>query len=145
MSLAISNLSASTSPLSVSPPSNVAQVKASPVSFTVTPRDISFQVITKEELETLTAGKASPLHAATPTLHFIALLTFTIATILVVGGIYLAFSEKPSETDFEVFGNTFSSTSIGLAMAFLGACMFPAVIRRLIKCIEHLASIGKGF
>jgi len=60
---------------------------------------------------------------------------------LVLGGIALAYMDKSAESSFSLFGNEFSSTSVGLSMAFIGAVVLVTVVVRLLKSIDHLAGL----
>jgi hypothetical protein len=53
----------------------------------------------------------------------IAVLGSILAAVPLVGGIYLASAQRLAETKFRLFGNDFSSTSVGVSMAFIGAVL----------------------
>ncbi len=79
--------------------------------------------------------------AASPLLRLISLLGAMLGGVLLLGGIYLAFAHRMADTDFSLFGNEFSSTSIGVSMAFIGAVLIIVTFRRVMKSIDHLAGL----
>jgi hypothetical protein len=85
----------------------------------------------------------SPQHveSAAPIHRLIALLVFGLGAILILGGIYLAFLSKSAETKFSLLGNEFSSTSVGLSMAFIGVVMVVSTFRRILRSIDHLGAL----
>src|SRR5258706_2555524 len=80
---------------------------------------------------------------ASTVLKLIAVLCALLGAILLAGGIYLAGSEKFAFTTFRLFGNDFSSTSVGVAMAFIGAVLVILVFLRILKSVDHLAGLPK--
>jgi hypothetical protein len=86
---------------------------------------------------------ASPAHltAASAILRLIAVLGGLLSVVLLIGGVYLAFADRVADTTFRLFGNDFSSTSVGVSMAFIGAVLAAVVFRRLLKSIDHLAAL----
>jgi hypothetical protein len=85
----------------------------------------------------------SPAHvkAASPLLRLISLLGAILGGLLFLGGIYLAFAQRMADTKFSLFGNDFSSTSVGVSMAFIGAVLIILTFRRVLKSIDHLAAL----
>lgn len=83
----------------------------------------------------------SPEHART-SLRIIIFLAALLGVIFFVGGIYLALAERVASIEFILFGNRFSSTSIGVAMAFIGAVLVICVFRRVLSSIDRLISSG---
>ena len=85
----------------------------------------------------------SPAHvkAASPILRLVAVISGLLSLILLGGGIYLAFADRMADTTFRLFGNDFSSTSVGVSMAFIGAVLAVLVLRRVLKSIDHLAGL----
>lgn len=81
------------------------------------------------------------VHAASPLLRLLAILGGLLGAILLVGGIYLANAQNFADTKFNLFGNQFSSTSVGVAMAFIGAVLIILTFRRIIRAIERLAAL----
>ena len=86
---------------------------------------------------------ASAMHVrvASPLLTLIAVLGGVLGAVLLVGGLYLAFADKLANTKFQLFGNDFSSTSVGVSMAFIGAVLVVLVFRRVLSSVEHLAGL----
>lgn len=89
------------------------------------------------------ANMPAPAHVTTasPLLRLILLLGALLGGLLLLGGIYLAFASRMAETKFSLFGNDFSSTSVGVSMAFIGAALIILTFRRVLKSIDHLASL----
>jgi uncharacterized membrane protein len=85
----------------------------------------------------------APAHvtAASPLLTVIALLGAVLAITLLAGGVYLAFADRVANTTFKLFGNDFTSTSVGVSMAFIGAVLAVLVFRRILRSIDHLAAL----
>lgn len=74
------------------------------------------------------------------------LLTITVlwallAAVLLAGGIYVALADKLASTTFNLLGNQFTSTSIGVSLAFIGAVLGIAAVRRILKSVDHLAAL----
>jgi len=88
-------------------------------------------------------ASAAHVRVASPVLRLIAILGGVLGAILLVGGIYLAFAQRLADTKFNLFGNQFSSTSVGVSMAFIGAVMVILTFRRVLRAIERLASLPR--
>ena len=88
-------------------------------------------------------GVSAPPHitAANPLLVSIGCFGTLIAMTLVAGGLYLAFADKFSNTQFELFGNEFASTSVGVSMAFMGAVVTIIVFRSIVEAVKYLAKL----
>ncbi len=86
---------------------------------------------------------ASPAHvlAASPLLRLIAVLGALLGTILLVGGVYLAFNGSLANTKFNLFGNEFASTSVGVSMAFIGTVLVVVTFRRVLRSVDQLAAL----
>jgi hypothetical protein len=74
-------------------------------------------------------------------LILISVLGAILAITLFVGGLYLAFADKVANTTFKLFGNDFSSTSVGVSMAFIGAVLAIIVFRRILRTLDYLAAL----
>lgn len=84
------------------------------------------------------------LRSATPLLKLIAILGTALGALLLAGGIYLAVSPaRLADTKFTLLGNTFSSTSVGVAMAFIGAVLVITSFRLVVRAIERLVALPK--
>ena len=94
-----------------------------------------------ESQEIPPAPSIGHLHAASPLLRLLAILGGLLGAILLVGGIYLAVAQHFADTKFNLFGNQFSSTSVGVSMAFIGAVLIVLTFRRIIRAIERLAAL----
>ena len=91
----------------------------------------------------LTSILAAPahVHAATPLLRLISVLGAFLGAILLVGGVYLAVGGSFADTKFNLFGNEFSSTSVGVSMAFIGAVLVVVTFRRVLSSVDRLAAL----
>jgi hypothetical protein len=85
----------------------------------------------------------APAHvsAASPLLRLIAVLGAVLGAILLIGGLYLAFGGALADTKFNLFGNEFSSTSVGVSMAFIGAVLVVVTFRRVLSSVDRLAAL----
>ena len=86
---------------------------------------------------------AQHVHVARPVLLVLAVMGSLLGAILFVGGIYLGFLSRMASTDLTLFGNQFSSTSVGVTMAFIGAVMVILTFRKILYTVLHLAALPK--
>jgi hypothetical protein len=89
------------------------------------------------------AAKKARAHvlAASPLLRLITMLAALLGAILLIGGLYLAFGGASADTKFNLFGNKFSSTSVGVSMAFIGAVLVVSTFRRVLRSVDQLAAL----
>jgi hypothetical protein len=87
---------------------------------------------------------AAHVKAAAPTLWLLPTLIAILGLVLAGGGIYLAFAGRLAQTTFKLFGNEFSSTSVGLSMAFVGAVVVAVIFRRVMQILYYLAKLPNG-
>jgi hypothetical protein len=80
------------------------------------------------------------IRAASPIWKLSLIMSTTLGAILFVGGIALAVLGKTAQTSFMLFGNQFSSTSVGVSLAFLGAVFVTLVFRRVLGGLDRVAS-----
>ena len=83
----------------------------------------------------------SHVRAAEPLLLLISVLGAFLGAILLLGGIYLAVSGSSADTKFSLFGNEFSSTSIGVSMTAIGTVLCVLTFRRVLSTIDKLAAL----
>ena len=85
----------------------------------------------------------SPAHVvvARPVLLLLAILAAVLGLVLAAGGIYLGFFSRLAETQMVLFGNSIRSTSVGVAIAFLGAVVFGYATSRILKTLHALAAL----
>ena len=81
------------------------------------------------------------VEAARPVHLIILLILGGMGAILLVGGIYLASVNKMANTKFNLFGNEFTSSSVGVAVAFIGVVMLVLTIRRVLKSVDYLSAL----
>ncbi len=84
---------------------------------------------------------ARHVKAAKPLLVLIAVSTAVLGLILLGGGIYLAAADKYASTNFTLFGNAFASSSVGVAMVFIGVVMTILGFRGLLRTVVQLARL----
>ena len=84
---------------------------------------------------------AAHILVASSLLKLIAILGGVLGAMLLLGGIYLAFVKSVADTKFNLFGNEFSSTSIGVSMAFIGSVLVIMTFRRVLRSIDYLAAL----
>jgi membrane protein implicated in regulation of membrane protease activity len=82
------------------------------------------------------------IKAASPIWKLIILSSSVLGGILLVGGIVLAILGGSAQTAFTLFGNQFSSTSVGVSLAFIGAVIVVIVLRRVLTSVDKITSGG---
>jgi hypothetical protein len=87
------------------------------------------------------AQAAEHIRAANPLLKFVTTVVALLGGILFIGGCALAFADKFAATRFILLGSTFTSSSVGVSMVFIGAVMLISVFRRLFKLILQLGAL----
>ena len=78
------------------------------------------------------------IKTATPIWRVIVVAVSILGALLLVGGVLLAFKGGVANTSIALFGNQFSSTSVGVAMAFLGVVMVGVVLRRILGSVDRI-------
>jgi hypothetical protein len=86
-------------------------------------------------------ASADHLQAARPIHISILIILGLMGLILLAGGVYLGATEKLAQTNFTLFGNKFDSTSVGVAVAFVGVVMIVLVIRGVLRSVDTLARL----
>ena len=84
---------------------------------------------------------ADHVNAAEPLLKLLTIVGGLLAAVLLIGGIYLAVNGTTADTTFNMFGNQFSSTSVGVSMASIGAVFGVLIFKRVMKLIGDLAKL----
>jgi hypothetical protein len=90
-------------------------------------------------------GGVEHVRASMSTLWLIALLGSILGLVLAIGGIYLAVGEHLAQTNFNLFGQQFSSTSVGVSMAFIGAVVIVLTLRRVLKSLDYHARLPPDY
>jgi hypothetical protein len=80
------------------------------------------------------------IRAAAPIWRLTVIILSALGGLLLMGGIVLAIKGGTTNTAFTLFGNEFSSTSVGVSLAFIGAVMVVAVIRRVLRSVDKITS-----
>lgn len=88
-----------------------------------------------------TPASVNHVRVATPLLRLILLLGALLGAVLLVGGVYLALMGGQADTRFSLFGNQFSSTSVGVSMAFIGVVLVGVTFRRVLTSVDRLAAL----
>ncbi len=78
------------------------------------------------------------IRAATPIWKLSLILSAILGGLLLGGGIVLAYFGNSAQTTFTLFGNQFSSTSVGVALAFMGVVLVAFVIRRILISLDRI-------
>ena len=81
------------------------------------------------------------LRAAGPMYVMLVIAGSLLAGIAMVGGVMLASADRLAATTFKLFGQEFTSQSVGVSMAFIGAVMAVLLFRAILKSINHLAGL----
>jgi hypothetical protein len=55
----------------------------------------------------------------------------------IAGGVFLAYRGVTADTKLKLFGNEFNSTSVGVALIFIGGVILIFGIRRIMKSVDH--------
>lgn len=66
----------------------------------------------------------------------IARLVAFLGAILLIGGVVVAIVGSSSDTTFKLFGQECSSTSVGVALAFIGTVMVALTFRRVLASLD---------
>ncbi|NQT11920.1 MAG: hypothetical protein HQ582_04170 [Planctomycetes bacterium] len=69
-------------------------------------------------------------------LSLVARLVAALGAILLLGGVIVAIVGRSSDTTFTSFGQEFSSTSVGVALAFVGTVMVAFTFRRVLTSLD---------
>lgn len=80
------------------------------------------------------------IRAASPVWRLVVLSASILGGMLLVGGILLAILGGSAETSFTLLGNRFSSTSVGVALAFIGAVVVIASLRRVLSSLDRITT-----
>jgi len=81
------------------------------------------------------------VEAAKPILVETTRLAGLLGLVLMAGGIYLGYFSRFAETELHLFGTSLKSTSVGVAMVFIGAVMVARIISRTLTSLETLAKL----
>jgi hypothetical protein len=82
-------------------------------------------------------GGSEP-HAAL--LSQIAVGSFIVGAFLAALGVILVYLGSTGDTEFNLFGQTFKSQSVGVAAIFIGAVLIVLNIRRMLNAIKKKGS-----
>ncbi|HUT14295.1 MAG TPA: hypothetical protein VMY42_27665 [Thermoguttaceae bacterium] len=64
-------------------------------------------------------------------------LVAVLGAVLFLGGVVVAIVGRSAETEFTLFGQEFTSTSVGVALAFIGAVVVALTFRRVLKSLDR--------
>jgi hypothetical protein len=82
------------------------------------------------------------IRAASPIWKLIIVSAAVLSGILILGGILLAIIGGTAQTTIKLFGNEFSSTSIGVALTFIGAVLAVVTLRRVLTSVDNITTGG---
>ena len=68
----------------------------------------------------------------------ISILGASLGAVLLIGGIYLAIGGGAAATKFTLFGNQFSSTTVGIPLMVIGAVLIVRTFWRILASVDHL-------
>ncbi len=77
------------------------------------------------------------IRAASPVWKLIVICASVLGGVLLVGGILLAIMSRSAETTIKLLGNELSSTSVGVALAFVGAVLVIAVLAGVLSSVNR--------
>jgi DMSO/TMAO reductase YedYZ heme-binding membrane subunit len=81
---------------------------------------------------------AQVIKAATPIWRLLSYLSSLLSVVLLAGGVWLAVRGAMGNTTMKLFGNEFSSTSVGVAMAFLGVALAASILHRILRSLDRV-------
>jgi len=71
-------------------------------------------------------------------------LSAAFGIVLIGGGVWLVYLGATGDTNINLFGNSFSSTNVGVVGIFCGAVLVGLIFRRALKSLEHLADVDRA-
>ncbi|MBN1504056.1 MAG: hypothetical protein JW952_03235 [Candidatus Eisenbacteria bacterium] len=83
------------------------------------------------------------IRAASPVWRLIIICASVLGAVLLVGGILLAALSSSAETTIKLFGNELSTTSVGVAMVFVGAVLVGVALAGVLSSLNKVAG-GEG-
>ena len=83
---------------------------------------------------------AQLIRAAAPIWRLSIILSSILGGLLLIGGIILAYFGISAETTFNLFGNQFSSTNVGISLVFIGVVLIILVIRRTLSSLDKVTT-----
>jgi hypothetical protein len=78
------------------------------------------------------------IRAASPTWRLIIICASVLGGLLLIGGILLAILGSSSHTTLKLFGNEFASSSVGVALVFIGAVTTGMTLRQVLKSLNRM-------
>jgi hypothetical protein len=84
---------------------------------------------------------AGIIKAKTPVIITVVIGGYVSGLALAALGVYLVVTGDKGATEFSFFGQTFKSTSIGIAAIFLGAVCLVLLIRRALKSLDTFSQL----
>jgi zinc transporter ZupT len=83
------------------------------------------------------------IRAASPVWKLIIICASILGGVLLVGGILLAVLSRSAETTIKLLGNELSSTSVGVALAFIGAVLIAVTLAGVLSSLNKVTG-GDG-
>ena len=81
---------------------------------------------------------AQLIRATSTILRMVIIGAFMLATVFVGAGIWLVYLGATGDTKFTFFGQTFSSTNVGIAALFLGAVTVVLLLWRSLSTLDNV-------
>jgi len=78
------------------------------------------------------------IREASPTWKLVVISASILGGVLLLGGILLAILGASAQTTFTLFANRFSSTSVGVALAFIGAVVVVVSLSRVLSSLDRI-------
>jgi zinc transporter ZupT len=84
------------------------------------------------------------IRAASPVWKLIIICASILGGVLLVGGILLAVLSRSAETTIKLLGNELSSTSVGVALAFIGAVLIAVTLAGVLSSLNKVTGGNDG-
>ncbi len=84
------------------------------------------------------------IRAASPVWKLIIICASILGAVLLIGGILLAVLSRSAETTIKLFGNELTSTSVGVALAFIGAVLVAGTLAGVLASLNKATRGGEG-
>jgi predicted transcriptional regulator len=74
-------------------------------------------------------------------LRIVIIGTFVLGVVFIAAGVAYVYMGGVGDTEFSFFGQTFKSTSVGIAAFFLGAAIIVLVVRRSLSTLDRTVTL----
>jgi len=76
------------------------------------------------------------IRAASPVWKLVIICASVLGAVLLVGGILLAALSRSADTTIKLFGNELTSSSVGVALAFIGAVLVGVTLAGVLVSLN---------